>query len=793
MLSGRLPVVCLIFLLPVLANGQTETAEAKPKPQRPTSYWPTGVEFNTDITTPREFFGFRIGQRHLDHAKLTAYLQKLAVESERITIQQYGTTHGGRPLLLLTVSSTENLKNINSIRRQHKLLADPKRSADVDLQGLPAVINMGYGVHGDEASATNCAALVAHYLAAAKGDEIDGWLEKCVVLFDPCLNPDGFNRFANWVNDYRGLVANADPQHREHNQSWPAGRVNYYWFDLNRDWLPLEQPESQSRMRWYHSWKPNVVLDFHEMGTDSTYFFQPGVPKRTNPLTPMKNLELTAKFGNYHAQALDSRGSLFFTKELFDYFYMGKGSTYPDLHGAVGILFEQASARGHVQKNQDGQLRFHEAIGNHFTTSLSSLRATTDLRTELLEYKRSFYEESLATADKKPLTAFAFTCQNNSSRLYSFAETLMRHDIRCFKPKQTVDIGGKTLTEDSVIVPLKQPEYRFLQSLLMRRKNFQENIFYDVSCWTLPLAYGLSQTNLKGELDFELLEPVSNESVGQPGFEADEKAVAYAVDWRSDHAVTLLNELLNRNINVRVATRPFSVSTNVDSTKAEDNVRQFERGTLIVPLGVQKNRRKQIERMLARAAREHVHSYPVYSGLSIDGTDLGSNRLKRIAKPNVLLAVGRGVSQYGAGEIWHLLDAKHQIQVTMAGNPGKVDLQPYSTLVFPAGTYRGVSENDWKAIADRVQNGATAIAIGASCERILSKLKPPKKPSDENEVSADNIETANEIDTKEKKTSEEAAKTQTQLPFDSAAETMALQLISGAILQAKIDRTHPLF
>ena len=401
--NGRLLAALLIIVVAPFADAQTEQ-HANPtkstKAKRPTSYWPEQIEFSTEITTPLEYLNFRIGQRHLDHAQLVGYLKQIASQSDRMQLQQYGETHGGRPLLLLTISSPENLKNVNKIRRQHRMLADPEKSADVLMDDLPAVINMGYGVHGDEASATNCAALVAHYLAAAQGEEIENWLDQCVILFDPSLNPDGFNRFANWVNDHRGRVPNADKNHREHNQPWPAGRVNYYWFDLNRDWLPLEQPESQARMRWYHAWKPNVVLDFHEMGTDSTYFFQPGVPKRTNPLTPIKNLELTARFGQYHADALDARGSLFFTKELFDDFYMGKGSTYPDLHGAVGILFEQASARGHVQENQDGQLRFHDAIANHFSTSLSSLRATSDMRTDLLEHKKTFYEEAITQATK---------------------------------------------------------------------------------------------------------------------------------------------------------------------------------------------------------------------------------------------------------------------------------------------------------------------------------------------------------------------------------------------------------
>ena len=226
--QSYLRLVVIIFVCAATtADAQSEPSEKSTKPQRPTSYWPEQIEHSAEITSPVEYLKFRIGQRHLDHSKLVGYLKTIASESERVQLRQYGTTHGGRPLLLLTISSPENLAKLDAIRKQHKILADPERSSEVQIDNLPAVVNMGYGVHGDEASASNCSALVAHYLAAAQGEEIDNWLDQCVILLDPCLNPDGFNRFANWVNDHRGRIPNADKQHREHNQPWPSGRVNY--------------------------------------------------------------------------------------------------------------------------------------------------------------------------------------------------------------------------------------------------------------------------------------------------------------------------------------------------------------------------------------------------------------------------------------------------------------------------------------------------------------------------------------------------------------------------------------
>ena len=762
--------IFLVLTLVVGAIGLPIVAGQDAKVQRPTTYWPDDVKWNRKIDTPKEFFGFEIGQRHLDHAKLVTYLQRISSQSNRISVQQYGTTYGGRPLLLLTISSPENLSKIETIRKSHHQLADPKLSVSVDIANLPAVINMGYGVHGDEASATNCSALVAHYLAAAQGEEVETWLKNCVVLLDPSLNPDGFNRFANWVNGYRGRVPNADPQHREHNQAWPSGRVNYYWFDLNRDWLPLEHPESRSRMRWYHAWKPNVVLDFHEMGTNTTYFFQPGVPNRTNPLTPQKNIELTKKFAEFHGRALDQRGSLYFTQERFDDFYMGKGSTYPDLHGAVGILFEQASARGHVQRNQDGRLTFHQAIANHFTTSLSSLRATSQLSEELLEYKRGFYYDSVESSRREERSAYVFSCEGNRTRLQDFANVLLAHDIECYWAKDEMEVDGVRLAKDgSLVVPLEQPEYRFLKSLLMRRKNFKENIFYDVSSWTLPLAYGLQQQTVTSKLDFAKLRLAKQNERQRSGAGLPNEAIAYAVDWRDDKCCRLLNRMLRKEINVKVATRPFSVVTD-----ARGNRKSLGRGTLLVQLGIQKQKARMIGELLTDYARRSGGVTPILSGLSLSGPDIGSDQFRKIAAPKIAMPVGPGISQYEAGEVWHSLDQRHGIPLTMLDSKrfGKYDLREYQTFVFPSGKYHEWDQETWEAVAAEIKNGGTAIAIGSSCDSVRKFLTGKQEVSGDQQV--------------------EGAVT-TQLEFDSRAKTKALQLISGAIFKTKIDLTHPLF
>ncbi|MEM6362493.1 MAG: M14 family zinc carboxypeptidase, partial [Bacteroidota bacterium] len=290
---------------------------------------PGGVSYNQAIPTPKSVIGHEVGEWHISHDRLVNYMYAVAEASQRITIQEIGRTFETRPQLLLTITSPENQAKIDQIKKDHVGLTDPNRSASLDITNMPAVVYMGYSIHGNEPSGSNASLAVAYYLAAAQGKEIEDLLKNVIILLDPCLNPDGLNRFANYVNSRKSKNLVSDPNSTEQNEPWPRGRTNHYWFDMNRDWLPVQLPESKNRIRMFHEWKPNVLTDHHEMGSNSSFFFQPGIPSRNNPLTPTNNYRLTDKMGEYHAKALDKIGSLYYTRESFDDYYYGKGSTYP--------------------------------------------------------------------------------------------------------------------------------------------------------------------------------------------------------------------------------------------------------------------------------------------------------------------------------------------------------------------------------------------------------------------------------------------------------------------------------
>lgn len=364
-----------------------------------TYYLPDSIQYNPSIPKPKEIIYHEVGEWHVTHDRLVNYMRALATAApDRIKFETMGFTYESRPQVLLIITSPKNHQRLEEIRKQHVQLTDPARSGSLNIDNMPIVVWIGHSIHGNEQSGTNASLLSAYYLAAAQGKQIDDLLENTVILFDPSFNPDGMQRFSTWANQHKSKNLVSDPASREFNEVWPGGRYNHYWFDLNRDWLPAVHIESQNRLKWFHQWKPNILTDHHEQGSNASFFFQPGVPARVNPLTPAMNQELTGKLGKFHAAYLDRIGSLYFTKENYDDFYYGKGSTYPDINGAIGILFEQASSRGHLQQTANGLLSFPFTIRNQFVTTLSTLEGARVLRKEFLNWQRDFYKTAMTEA-----------------------------------------------------------------------------------------------------------------------------------------------------------------------------------------------------------------------------------------------------------------------------------------------------------------------------------------------------------------------------------------------------------
>ena len=311
-------------------------------------YFEEAIDFNKEISDPGTFSGYSVGDWHYTHDQLTSYAWYIGKNSERAKTYTYAKSWENRQLLSVVFTSAENHEKLDDLIENHRNAAYDIE--DVQDNDNPLIIRLGYGVHGNESSASNSSLLSMYYLAAGKGDFIEKLLDECIIIVDPCLNPDGFNRHASWVNTNRSKNLVSDPQARGFNEAWPGARTNHYLFDMNRDYIPLVNPESEGRIKELLHWLPNIVTDHHEMSANSSFFFQPGVESRNNPLTPFKNYELTKEIAKFHAKKLDNIGTFYFTEERFDDFYFGKGSSYPDINSGIGILFEQAGLRGHLRK-----------------------------------------------------------------------------------------------------------------------------------------------------------------------------------------------------------------------------------------------------------------------------------------------------------------------------------------------------------------------------------------------------------------------------------------------------------
>ncbi|TQV89609.1 M14 family metallopeptidase [Aliikangiella coralliicola] len=731
-------------------------------------YLPDAKQYNSEIPTPESVLGYQVGEWHVRPEQIDRYFHQLADQSSRVKIETIGYTHEKRPLILAYISSPENIARLEDIRQAHLArLSNKSGNKKTPSENVPVVTWMGYSVHGNEASGSNASLLLAYHLAAANDQQTLDQLKNQVIIIDPMLNPDGLARFAHWVNMYKSQIPNADPKTMEHNEVWPRGRTNHYWFDLNRDWLLLQHPESRARVSKFHQWRPHILTDFHEMGTNSSYFFQPGVHSRQNPLTPEENFKMTATIAEYHAKALDGIGSLYYTKENFDDFYYGKGSTYPDVHGSVGILFEQASARGHAQDSVYGTVGFPFAVKNHLTTSFSTLEAAQQNRDKLKSMSANFVAESakMAKADRQRAVVFESA---DRYRLNELKRILNGHKILHYPLAKDLKIDGQVFHKNSAtIIPLQQAQYRLIKSIFESRKTFEDKVFYDVSAWNMGAAFDLNYSFVsRSDFARSLLGKNNSDATKRQiklTSAEDKRVLGLAFDWNNFNVVNLLGELQRLGLVVQGVTKPTQIKT----TQGD---RSLSLGSVVLMLNNQKLTRRQILAHLAPKLKQlDIQPIEIMSGLAISGVDMGSPSVPVLKTINPLLIVGEGVSSYDAGEVWHLLDQRISQPVTMMTQTQfkKLPHINYSHLILVSGQYQ-FDDDTVAKIESWVNQGGIIVAHSSGAKWLLSQgwtsseIKQFDKPVD------------------------------TTAAYQDKSQVDAEHVIGGAITHAKIDSGHPL-
>ncbi len=773
----------LVFGLMLFALSQVGTAWSEDLVRdADSSMFPSAVQYDTSVPTPAAFLGHPLGAHPIRHHQLVEYINDIANTSDRMSVEVIGYSHERRPILFIVVTSPENHARIEDIRQQHIALTEPALGKSVN-DDMPLVTWLNYGVHGAESSGMDAAMPTIYHLAAAQGGEIDRQLSESVILITAIFNPDGHAKRIAWLDAYGGKNVISDPSHVEHLFNWTFARTNHYWFDLNRQWLLLSQPESRAWMRKWHEWRPNVTVDYHEMGGGQTYYFHPGVASRTNPLALDEAERLMALTVSTSEEFLDAEGRLYFHGEDFDNYYVGKGSTFPLLNGGVGILYEAGAALGRELESDNGLRTYRENIRKHFRTSIASIEGSLNHKSAYLRYQKQFYSSALEEARKAPTKAYVFDADGDAARMHHFVDLLNYHRINTYALTRNLTVNGQSFAADSaLLVPLSQPQYRLIRSLFETVDEFEDATFYDVSTWTMPHAFGLryaalSGRNFRGDLLGESRAPAM-----PVGSTPTQSSYGYVFAWNDYYAPRALNRVLDTELLAKVATEPFSATTST-------GVQAMPRGSIFIPIDRQQKDAAAILAVLRdAAANDGVTIHSLVSGRSAIGTagvDLGGPSFKPLKKPSILLVVGEGTNFYDAGEAWHLLDFRMETDVTLRPRDrlADVDWSRYSHIVFPSGEYEEYLPEFLDRLRLWVNEGGTLIGMREAAQWARDNVLDYVAPTGED------IAQLPELGSGHEELLEEEVD---RFRYADKADQDAVDVIGGAIFAGDLDITHPI-
>lgn len=718
-------------------------------------YLPADAELDSSIPSPESQLGWEPGDWRIQHPQLVQYMYTLAEQSDRVSIKETGRTYQHKPLLQVIITSPENQAKLETLRQAHL-----KGATNGDTNA-PLVVWLGYSVHGDEASGANASPIVAWYLAASQSEYVKSLLKNTIIIIDPSLNPDGLDRFATWSNSNHSITSVGDRNGRIHHQDWPPGRTNHYLFDLNRDWLTLVHPESRARITEYHRWLPHVITDHHETGDDG-FFFQPGAPTRQHPLTTAENLEMTRALVPYHAESFDSAGEMYFTEDTYDDFFYGKGSTYPDINGSIGILYEQPRVNGAVMNRDSGPLEFTEAIHNHVRMSLSTLKGAYEQSDKFKKYQSGFFQAMQQRASKAGFQAWVIGDGNDPAKALELMDLFKRHQVEYQTLNTEIKADGQVFKPGHAwVIPVNQRQFGLAKAMLETRTEFEDNTFYDVSAWSLTMAYNLPSAKLAR------VPATSNDTPAVSSSAIDPDATAWVISWQQLNAPVVLQDLLETGAIVRASTKPFGINN------GSGNIR-FSEGSLVILTGLQnKDKQGKILDILNKADIK-VHSFNTQ--LTTSGPGLGTSHFKKVAPIKPLLIVGPGTRSYDAGEAWFQLDRRLGVAPVMVdmSRLKNIDLHDYTHLLMVDGRYGDIGKTLKRSITSWVNDGGVLVTIQAAATWAES-------------LCFENGEC------NESKNAEEPAKDQPKaMAYADFTDQRAQRTIGGAIVRAKVDGTHPI-
>jgi len=661
------------------------------------------------VQSPEQFLGYKLGTRFTPHYKIVNYVYQVAQQApDRVKIEKYGETNEGRPLLLAYIASPDNFPRLDSIRVNNLRLANMGREKTAATEQTPAIVWLSYNVHGNEPSSSEAAMLTLYELANPANSKAKEWLQNTVVIIDPCINPDGRERYVNWITQVSGKQPNAQPIAREHNEPWPGGRTNHYNFDLNRDWAWQTQLETQQRMAKYNQWLPQVHVDFHEQGYNAPYYFAPAAEPFHDVITPWQR-EFQVTIGRNNARYFDQNGWLYFTKERFDLFYPSYGDTYPLYNGAIGMTYEQGghSRGGLAVVREDGDtLTLYDRIQHHFTTGMSTVEITSQNAAKVIKEFHTYYNNAVQnpTAEFKN---YVFK-DDGTDKLDRLKKLLLNNGIYFqYGADQSLTgfnyFTGKTeafkAESQDIVVNAHQAKSNLLRVLFERVSRLNDSATYDITAWSIPFAYGIKTYGVKGPV-----ETILGTIHGADILAKLENPYAWVVKWDGLNSAKFLAELLRCGVKVRFAEQAFKVGFD-----------DFGKGSLIITRAANAGGGKVLEELVLKAQSVgHVKIARVPSGFVDKGFDLGSDKVRFIHPPKIALLAGNDVSPSAMGEIWHFFDQQLGYPITLVNTDdfGRMNLSEFNTLILPDGFYTLFTNKDTnEQLKDWVRKGGKLIAL----------------------------------------------------------------------------------
>ena len=727
------------------------------------------------LQSPATFLGYEIGEKFTPHYQLVNYFTHAAENAGGLMkLQEYGKTNEGRPLLLSFISSADNIRNLDQVRSNNLRLANIAKDRMAPTENTPVIVWLSYNVHGNEAASSEAAMLTLFSLLDPANRNTKEWMKNTVIIIDPCMNPDGRDRYANWFNSVAGKQYNPDILAREHREPWPGGRTNHYNFDLNRDWAWQTQLETKQRMIVYQQWMPQIHVDFHEQGINAPYYFAPAAEPLHEVITPWQR-SFQQVIGKNHAKYFDQKGWLYFTKEVFDLYYPSYGDTYPTYNGAIGMTYEQgggpAGGLG-VLTDAGDTLTLHDRALHHFTTSLSTIEVAAQHATPLVKEFRRFFNEAV-TAPAGLYKSYVIKNQPAAhQRMAALLRLLKNNGIDYGAGKGNLKgyhfATGKdenfTITAEDIIIPVAQPRGAMVQVLFEPSSKLADSNTYDITAWALPYVYGVDAYAVKERIN--ITGPATAQEVFTNTVVTD--AYGYVLPWQGVQSAKVLAALLKKGIRMRFSEEAFEV-----------NGQRFERGALIILKTSNQSQGPALWNNLVSISNElQVKLYPVSTGFVDKGYDFGSSRIHFVKAPMVAMLTGEGLNSNAAGEVWHFFEQElnYPVRVMNVHYYAFENLKDIDVLIMPDGNYPQLHD---KATAELLRNWITAggklIAMeGAVAE--LSKLNWGLRLKTESDSIKDKKEDPYQY----------------LLHYGDREREGISHLTAGSIFKVELDNSHPL-